>query len=440
MTHTMENSQHHIAVIGLWHLGEICSAGLAHLGHTVVGISDDRPVVDNFLKGNPPLAEPRLEDLIKTGLATGLLTYSLDVKRIKSCDVVWLTFDTPVNDRDESDVKPILDCIREVTPHLQNNCLVAVSSQIPAGTSAVIINLIRNLRPNLKFHYVYSPENLRLGEAVECFLNPGRIVVGAYDDEGFERMKSIFSGIPADLVRMSPASAEMAKHALNSFLATSISFINDIADTCEKVGADVSDVTRALRSDKRIGQHAFLNPGLGFSGGTLGRDLVALKTIARTHRSELPVIESVLKKNLRRPQSLVRRLGSLLGGLAKKRITIFGLTYKAGTSTLRRSRSLEIASLLIKQGAILNLCDPHVVPEELPKLKGARFIADPYASVKQSDALVFLTPWKEFKDFNFAAFAESAKPHAIVFDASNCLAEKEGSIAEQGLRYIRVGR
>jgi UDPglucose 6-dehydrogenase len=436
----MEWSSHKIAVIGLWHLGEICSAGLAHLGHNVVGISDDRIVVEDFLNGKPPLAEPRLEELIKNGLEAGLLTFSRDVKKVKDCDIVWLTFDTPVNDRDESDVKPILSCIREVTPHLQNRCLVAVSSQIPAGTSAAIVKLIRKLRPDLNFHYVYSPENLRLGEAVECFLNPGRIVIGADDDEGFKRMKSIFGGIQADLVRMSPASAEMAKHALNSFLATSISFINDIADTCEKVGADVSDVTKALRSDKRIGQHAFLNPGFGFSGGTLGRDLVALKAIARTHRSELPVIESVLKKNQRRPQSLVQRLNSLLGGLAKKRITIFGLTYKAGTSTLRRSRSLEIASLLIKRGAVLNLCDPHIIPEELPRLKNARFIADPYASVKQVDALLFLTPWKDFKELNFATFAQNARPHAVVFDASNCLAEKESYIAEQGLRYFRVGR
>jgi len=436
----LEKSKHNIAVLGLWHLGEICSAGLADLGHNVIGISDDRTVVDNFLKGKPPLAEPRLEELIKNGLEAGLLTYSRDVKKVNNCDVVWLTFDTPVNDRDESDVKPILSCIREITLYLKNDCLVAVSSQIPAGTSAAIVKLIGQLRPSLKFHYVYSPENLRLGEAVECFLNPGRIVIGADDDEGFERMRAIFGGIQADLVRMSPASAEMAKHALNSFLATSISFINDIADTCEKVGADISDVTKALRSDKRIGQHAFLNPGFGFSGGTLGRDLVALKAIARIHRSELPVIESVLKKNQRRPQSLVQRLNSLLGGLAKKRITIFGLTYKAGTSTLRRSRSLEIASLLVKRGALLNLCDPHIIPEELPRLKNAKFIADPYASVKQADALLFLTPWKDFKDFNFATFAESARPHAIVFDASNCLADKESYIAEQGLRYVRVGR
>ena len=436
----MENSQHKIAVLGLWHLGEICSAGLAHLGHNVVGISNDKTVVENFLNGKPPLAEPRLEELIKNGLEAGLLTYSRDVTKVNNCDVVWLTFDTPVNDRDESNVKPILSCIREITPHLQDDCLVAVSSQIPAGTSATIVKLIRQLRPNLEFHYVYSPENLRLGEAVECFLNPGRIVVGANGDEGFERIKSIFGGIQADLVRMSPASAEMAKHALNSFLATSISFINDIADTCEKVGADISDVTKALRSDKRIGQHAFLNPGFGFSGGTLGRDLVALKAIARTHRADMPVIESVLKKNQQRPQSLVRRLHSLLGGLAKKHITIFGLTYKAGTSTLRRSRSLEIASLLGRKGALLSLCDPHIIPEELPRLRNAKFIADPYASVKQADALLFLTPWKDFKDFNFARFAQNARPHAVVFDASNCLSEKESNITEQGLRYFRVGR
>lgn len=436
----MEKSPHSIAVIGLWHLGEVYSAGLAHLGHNVVGISDDKSVVAKLLKGKPPLAEPKLEGLIKTSLHRKLLTYSQDLKVVGSCDVVWLTFDTPVNNRDESNLKPILKSIREISACLNDDSLVVVSSQIPAGTSAKIVKLLKQLRPDLKFHYVYSPENLRLGEAVDCFLSPGRIVVGAGDDEGFRRMESILTGINAELVRMSPASAEMAKHALNSFLATSVSFINDIADACEKVGADISDVSKALRSDGRIGPRAFLDPGVGFSGGTLGRDLVALTKLAHVRHCKLPVIEGVLKKNQQRPKAIIRRLESLLGGLDKKRITIFGLTYKAGTPTLRRSRSLEIASLLLKRGALLNLCDPHISGEELPRMRNAKFITDPYCSVHQSDALLFLTPWKDFADLNFADLAHSAKPFAIVFDTSNSVAAKEDYITEQGLRYYRIGR
>jgi UDPglucose 6-dehydrogenase len=436
----MEGSGYRIAVIGLWHLGEVYSAGLAHLGHKVVGISDNKTVVENLLRGIPPLAEPRLVELIGETLQKGLLTYSHDMKPVENCNVIWLTFDTPVNDRDESDLRPILKSVREASPYLKDDSVVVVSSQVPAGTFKTIGNLIRKLRPNLKFHYVYSPENLRLGDAVNCFLSPGRIVVGADDNEGFQRIKSILSGINADLLRMSPASAEMAKHALNAFLATSVSFINDIADACEKVGADILDVTKALRSDERIGQRAFLDSGLGFSGGTLGRDLVALRNIGRKHRSDLPVVESVLKKNQLRPKALVGRLEFLLGGVTKKRITILGLTYKAGTSTLRRSRSLEIASVLIRKGALLNLCDPHVVAEELPQFKNADAVADPYLSACDSEALLFLTPWKDFRELNFGALAKSAKHHAIVFDPSNFLQDKKDSITESGFLYYGVGR
>jgi UDPglucose 6-dehydrogenase len=436
----MHKSLHRVAVIGLWHLGEVYSAGLAHLGHRVFGISEDSSVVANLSVGKPPLAEPKLEELIKTGIHAKRLTYSGDLKTAGTCDVVWLTFDTPVNDLDESELKPILNCIREVSPHLQSDVLVVVSSQIPAGTSARIEALMRKRRPELKFHYAYAPENLRLGEAVDCFLSPGRIVVGANDDEGFNRLKSIFAGLNAEMVRMSPASAEMAKHALNSFLATSVSFINDIADTCEKVGADIADVTQALRSDVRIGPRAFLNPGVGFSGGTLGRDLVALTKIACSNGCELPVINGVLKKNQQRPKAIIQRLELLLRGIARKRVTLFGLTYKAGTTTLRRSRSLEIASLLIKKGAHVQLCDPHISGKELPRMKNSKFESDPYSSVDQSDALVFLTPWKDFANLDFARLAQRANSRAIVFDTSNAVASKEQSIAEQGLRYYKVGR
>ncbi len=436
----MSKSQYQIAVIGMWHLGETYAAGLAHLGHKVVGISDNEAVTANLLKCVPPLAEPGVVGLMEEAMQAGRLTYSGEMTAVKNCNVVWLTFDTPVNDRDESDLSPILKALRQASPHLREDSLVVVSSQIPAGTSGKICQLIRKLRPDLKFHYVYTPENLRLGDAVNCFLRPGRVVVGANDEAGFERMKGILSGIEADLLQMSPASAEMAKHALNAFLATSISFINDIADTCERVGADISDVTRALRSDGRIGQRAFLDPGLGFSGGTLGRDLVALKAIPRPRGSRLPVIDGVLTTNRGRPQTLVQRLQTLLKGIAKKRIAIFGLTYKAGTPTLRRSRSLEMASALLKKGARLSLCDPHVAAEEIPRFKHAEVDTDPYRSARGADALLFLTPWPDFQHLDFARLAQSSKPQAIIFDPSNFLLDKREILTQRGFRYHGVGR
>ena len=234
----MPKAKYAIAVVGLWHLGEIYSAGLAELGHRVVGISDDRSVIENFKKDNPPLMEPGLAAMIRKNRIAGRLTYSDDPGAIKKCDVVWITFDTPVNDRDESDLTPIMRALKQAMPFFKNDILIVVSSQIPIGTSERLEALIRKARPALRFHYVYSPENLRLGEALDCFLRPERIVVGANDAAGFLRIQNIFRNIKsAQLVRMSPASAEMTKHALNAFLATSLSFMNDIADVCAAEGA-----------------------------------------------------------------------------------------------------------------------------------------------------------------------------------------------------------
>ena len=429
-----------IGVIGLWHLGEIYAAGLASLGHSVAGISEDEKVIADLNRGIPPLPEPHLAELIKESGQAGRLSFTTDVAAVKDCNVVWFTFDTPVNDKDESDLAPIRGMLKKTIPHLANDVLIVLSSQLPVGTSRSIEASIKKARPSLKFHLVYSPENLRLGDAVNCFLKPERVVVGAADEEGAKRMEDIFRKTGAQIVKMSPASAEMAKHALNSFLATSISFINDIADACDEAGADVLDVIKALRSDPRIGERAALNAGLGFSGGTLGRDLISLSRFAKAHGAKLPVIEHVFAKNASRPEMLVARLSRALGGLKGKRIALYGLTYKPGTTTLRRSRSLEVAALLTKKGALLSLSDPHVPLEDIPRIKGATAIQDPVMAAKGAQALVFLTPWPDFKDLDFAALAKQARTRAVLLDSANFLAPKEPLIKQSGFRYYGIGR
>jgi len=429
-----------IATVGIWHLGEIYSAGLAGLGHEVIGVSDDKSVIDGLLKNIPPLPEPQLEELIAKNQSSGRLRYSTDFSEIKKCSVFWITFDTPVDDNDESDLSPIFEAIKKSAPYLQDDVLFVVSSQVPVGTGKKIKKLIKEIRPNLDFHYVYTPENLRLGEAVKCFFEPSRVVVGADNNEGFRRIGDIFSGIRAEILEMSPASAEMAKHALNSFLATSISFINDIADVCEKNGADVLDVIKALKLDPRIGPKAFLDAGLGFSGGTLGRDLKSLIRASQEAQLKLPVIESALQKNNDRPIVIVEKLNSLLGGLNKKIIAIFGLTYKTGTRTLRRSRSLEIAKLLSSRGAMLHFYDPHVLKEEIPNIKNSVIFNDPYKAAEGIDALIFITPWPEFKKLHFGLLSEKTKINAVLFDTSNFLYNEAAVIKDAGFHYLGIGR
>ena len=442
-----------IGVIGLWHCGEIYSAGLAELGHEVIGIDSNAEVIANFTKGIPPLPEPGLAELLKKHLASGRFRYTSDLSALKNCDVVWCAFDTPVDDYDESDLSPIREALLKATPFLMDGVLIVVSSQVPAGTSKEFERYIRDARPGLKFDYVYTPENLRLGEAVKCFLEPGRVVIGTDSDGAAKKMEEIFAPLKVPFVRMSVASAEMAKHALNAYLATSVSFINDIADLCEKTGADVLDVAKALRSDPRIGQKAFLDAGLGFSGGTLGRDLKALEAVAKKANISVPVVTSVYEKNLKRKDVVATRVKALLGlpatrdsslamragGLKGVKIAILGLTYKPGTKTLRRSRALEIAADLSKEGAILSLHDPAADESDIPEIPGANFSRDPYAVASGAKVIVIATPWPQFKELDFEKLGKAA-PGAILFDTANLLVGNADAIRSAGMKYVGMGR
>jgi len=429
-----------IATIGIWHLGETYSAGLAKLGHRVVGVDNSEKVIENLAKNIPPLPEPGLVELLKENQAAGTLSFTTDFSKVENCDVVWFTFDTPVNDEDEVDLSLIWDSLAKCMPYLKEGVLVVISSQIPVGTSKKIQELIQEKRPGLHFEYAYTPENLRLGEALNCFLEPGRIVVGVETDEAFHKMEEIFSPLSVEMVRMAPASAEMAKHALNAFLATSLSFINDIADACEKSGADVLDVVRALRSDARIGQKAFLGPGLGFSGGTLGRDLKALMLFSKEKRFIVPVIEAAFLKNRSREGAAIEKLVQALGGVDGKTIAILGLTYKPGTRTLRRSKSLAIAMELSRRGAHLRLHDPEVLEEELPQIPNAVFSRDPYESSAGSEAVVLITPWPEFKTLDPAKLSGIMTGKKVFLDTGNLLYDKQDEFKKLGFLYEGTGR
>jgi len=429
-----------IAVAGLWHLGETYSVGLAELGHHVIGISDDEKIVADFSKNTPPLPEPRLAELLASNRAAGRLSYTTDFSRIRDCNVFWVTFDTPVDDNDDADLGVIWNAFEKAAPYLTDGALIVVTSQIPVGTSKEIKDFIHKKRPDLHFEYVYTPENLRLGEAMQCFFEPGRVVVGADTKEAFEEIKRIFAGLNTEMLRMSSVSAEMAKHALNSFLATSLSFINDIADICEKTGADVADIAKALRSDPRIGPKAYLSAGLGFSGGTLGRDLKILIALSKQYGVSPFVIETVFNKNAARKGLIPKRLEENLGTLSGKTIAVFGLTYKAGTRTLRRSRAIEVAEDLSKKGVALRLHDPQVEPGEIPIIQNAQFFKDPYEAAAGSDAIVIMTPWPDFRSLDFRKLVKSTREKAILFDTSNFLYDKEKDIRSAGFIYWGIGR
>lgn len=428
-----------IAILGLWHLGEVYSACLAEIGHSVIGYSEDKDLIEKFKKNIPPLAEPGLPELLEKNQKSGNLSFTTDFSSIRNCDVVWLTFDVPVDQDDKADISGVLQAVRKISPLLKQNVTITVSSQIPVGTSQLIIKKIKTLRPDLSFNYFYTPENLRLGDAVKCFMEPQRIVIGAQQPEALTTARDIFMPLEAEIIAMSTASAEMAKHAMNAWLATSISFTNDLADICEKMGADIEEVVQALKSEPRVGHKAYLFAGLGFSGGTLARDVQSLLSAAKKLKTDLPVIRGTLEKNKRRHSVVVPHLKQSMGSLRGKTITLLGVTYKSGTSTLRRSQPLLIEQELRKVGAKVRLYDPLANPKDIAAYTKSFFTDDLYKAAEGSNAIVVTVPDFSLKDTDFKRLAAVMhKPR--IFDAQNVLVSKEKEIREAGFSYSSIGR
>ena len=433
-------TSNNIAVIGLWHLGEVFSVGLAELGQNVIGIDSNDEAVKKIKNGVLPLDEPDLVELLKKNTAVGRLAFETDYTAASDCEIVWVTQDTPVDDNDEVDVSSVREILTAVLPYLRDGALLVFSSQLPVGTCRDFKKLINQKRPDFIFGLAYVPENLQLGRAVKSFFEPGRIVIGAESESVFQKIEDIFKPICSSFLRMNLASAEMAKHALNSFLAASLSFTYDIADMCESMEADILDVSKALRSDPRIGQAAYLDASIGFSGGTLGRDLKVLLNKAGGLKVDLPVIRSVFEKNAHRKNLVISRLEEIMGNLGGTRIGILGVTYKPGTSTLRRSLALEVSKGLEKKGVIVSVADPGAIAEEVRASGVKIFSKNCEEAMKDSQAVVLMTAWPEFKNLDFQNLARIMQPPRIFFDTRNFFHEKEAALKQAGFKYLGVGR
>jgi UDPglucose 6-dehydrogenase len=282
------------------------------------------------------------------------------------------------------------------------------------------------------------PENLRLGQAIERFLRPDMLVLGADNDQTMAKVEAIYSPIPGPRVRMDLRTAEMTKHAINAYLATCISFGNELANLCDEVGADAFQVVQALKLDSRVSPKAPVLPGLGFAGGTLARDMTVLKRLAVQHGYAAPLLNGVLAVNQFQNGMVVHRLEGLLGTLAARTIGVLGLTYKPGTSTLRRSAAIEIIQDLVARGAAIKAFDPKADPAEV-ELHRREFsiCADPYAAAKDADALALVTPWPEFRDLDLARL-KGVMHTPVILDAPNML--EPAKVTQAGFVYQGIGR
>lgn len=422
-----------ITVLGLWHLGCVTAAcGARHF--QVAGLDFDGEKIARLKQGKAPISEPGLDGLLAEGLASGNLRFTTDIaKACAKTDVLWVCEDTPVNEKDEADVDFVLNRIRQCLPHLPAGALILISSQLPVGSCARLQDEVKTLNLDV----ACSPENLRLGQALGIFQNPDRVVIGAPEGPAREKLAALFKPFSDRLVWMSPASAEVTKHAINGFLALSISYTNEVARLCEVMGADAKEVEQGLKSESRIGPKAYVSAGGAFAGGTLARDIVFMTGLGKEKNLGLKLIPSVKESNDQHRRWELEHLSHLFKNPASAKIALLGLTYKPGTDTLRRSRAIELARQLEEKGFEVAAFDPMVKSlAEEPGLR-MKLAASPSEALRNADAMVMCTRWPEFLELPWEALLSQMR-QKLVLDAERFLDQKMKNVAE--CRYLCVGR
>jgi len=427
-----------VCVYGLWHLGTVTAACLASRGIATVGLAETPEAAAELNAGKAPLFEPGLDALLAQGLQGGTLSFTNDVAAaVSSADLFWVNFDTPVDDDDVADVGYVLDRVRGTFPHLKDGAVVLISSQVPVGSTALLEHDFAAVAKGREVSFAYSPENLRLGDAIRVFTQSERIVIGVRSDDARKVIEPVLKPFCDTLLWTRVESAEMVKHALNSYLATCVTFTNEIATICESVAADMSEVEAALRLDPRIGKKAYVRAGSAFGGGTLARDVQFLKSIAKDGDVRVPVLAAVLESNDHHKGWVVRHLRRQLGALAGKKVGVLGLAYKAGTDAIRRSVAIEVIEELMAEGADVTVFDPKVAALPEPLSSAVTIASSADAVFKGSEAVVLATEWPQFRELDFTALVSSME-RAKLIDQNAFVSKQLTDLS--GLDYIVAGK
>lgn len=406
-----------IAVIGAGYVGLTTGACLASLGHRVVCADIDEAKVDRLSRGIVTILEPGLADLVVEGLAAGRLRFMLGAaEAVADAEVVFLCVPTPMGEGGAADLAAVESVAAEVRSVLAPGSVVVNKSTVPVGTAARTADLLA--RPDVAV--VSNPEFLREGSAVHDFLNPDRIVVGCDAQDAAERVAALYARLGAPAVLTDAASAEMVKYAANCFLAMKLSYVNAVAELCERLGADVTDVTEGIGYDRRIGQ-SFLSPGPGWGGSCLPKDTHALLQVSASAGFEFALLQASLDTNTRQPGRMVEKVREAVGGaLNGARIGLLGLTFKAGTDDLRDSPALAVAALLRAEGADLVAFDPGLTGAVPGMTDDVQVVDDPAKVAGGAEALVVLTEWPEFRSLDWDALA-ALVDRKVVVDTRNLL-------------------
>ena len=417
-----------IGVLGLWHLGLVYSVSLARSGYSVLGFDQDIENIEKLNRGDLPIYEPNLTKYCKKYLHKNLYFSSNAEEVIKGKDYIFIALDVPVDKFDNLNLDSIVTLFDLVIKYVSKNTTIVVSSQVPVGTS-------RSLQKKLpRSKVIYFPENLKLGTAINDFLKPSAIVLGCDDKKVTKKFLKDFPIFRCKVLEMSLESAEMVKHALNSFLALNISFASEISDLCELLKADASDVFLGLKSDPRVSATAPISPGMGFAGGTLGRDIKVLINLANKRDYKAKLLSAVYDVNQDRLDYLLKKIKKVYPSLHGKKIGILGLTYKPNTNTLRRSRSIELASLLFAEKAKIKGFDPAIKDQAADSLKIVNSYAELLADL---DLLILMTEWPQFRNID-PKTASNLMARKIIIDTRNFLDRQK--YVDNGFIYFGRGK
>lgn len=426
-----------ITVIGSGYVGLVSGICFAKLGHEIACIDKDEAKISKLNSGIIPIFEPGLKELLDEAVAAKKISFGTDLKTaLNGSQAVFIAVGTPQDEDGSADLSYVLVAAKEIAELSNSYKLIITKSTVPAGTGYKIKKLIAQTNPQLEFSIASNPEFLREGAAIDDFMNPDRIIIGVEDEKAQKILSEIYTKFPPEkLIASDIITAELIKYASNSFLATKISFINEMADLCEIVGGDIKQLSRAMGLDSRIGEK-FLNPGPGFGGSCFPKDIMAILNVAKEHNVSLSLIDSVITSNKQRKIKMADKISAALNGkIQGKKIAILGLAFKANTDDIRYSPAITIIKELVKKGAEIFAQDFEALDNskrELAEFKNISFFADPYEAMKDADLIVIVTEWQQYQKLDFT----KSKTKKIL-DLRNLFDAKK--MHEQGFEYFYIG-
>jgi UDPglucose 6-dehydrogenase len=428
-----------ICVIGVGYVGIVTGACFADLGNRVVALDVNEKRIENLNQGIMPIYEPGLDELVKRNVKGGRLSFTTSYKdALKSAEYAFIAVGTPSGVNGEADLQYVAAAAQSIAENMTAPLVIINKSTVPIGTGDWVADIVRGAQPKpIPFSVVSCPEFLREGSAIGDFMSPHRTVIGSLDKDAANKVAHLHLPLRAPIVITDLRTAEMIKYASNAFLATKISFINELADICEAYGADVQEVAAGMGYDKRIG-HAMLNAGLGWGGSCFPKDVQALAYMAKEKGLEPQILNSVMDANYERRQAVVQRTQEMLGGSLKgKTVGMLGLAFKPNTDDMRDAPSIDIASELNASGAKVRAYDPVAMEVARPLLPAVEFHEDPYDMARGCDALIVVTEWNEFKQLDLEKIKGLLKS-PVIFDGRNIYDPK--MMKEMGFKYRSVGR